>query len=61
MATNNFALEVKNILGLENTNLESQVAKIGLNGPMNNRVKVKNIFWVYSWQLATLLLRSMPY
>ena len=61
MATNNFALEVKNILGLENTHLESQVAKIGLNGPMNNRVKVKNIFWVYSWQLATLLLRSMPY
>ena len=33
MATNNFALEVKNILGLENTHLESQVAKIGLNGP----------------------------
>ena len=40
MATNNFALEVKNILGLESTHLESQVAKIGLNDPMNNRVKV---------------------
>ena len=61
MTTSNFAFEVKDILGLESTHLESQVAKIGLNGPMNNRVKVKNIFWVYSWQLATLLLRSMPY
>ena len=61
MATSNFAFEVKDILGLESTHLESRVAKIGLNGPMNNRVKVKNIFWVYSWQLATLLLRSMPY
>ena len=61
MAASNFALEVKDILGLESTHLESQVAKIGLYGPMNNRVKVKNIFWVYSWQLATLLLRSRPY
>ena len=61
MATSNFAFEVKDILGLESTHLENQVAKLGLNGPMNNRVKVKNIFWVYSWQLATLLLRSMPY
>ena len=33
MATSNFALEVKNILGLETTYLESQVAKIGFNGP----------------------------
>ena len=33
MVTSNFAFEVKNILGLENTHLESQVAKIGLNGP----------------------------
>ena len=41
MATNNFALEVENILGLENTHLESQVAKIGLkNGPVTIRVKV---------------------
>ena len=47
MATSNFAFEVKDILGLESTHLESQVAKIGLNGPMNNRAKVKNIFWVY--------------
>ena len=44
MATSNFAFEVKDVLGLESTHLESQVAKIGLNGPMNNRVKVKNIF-----------------
>ena len=40
IATSNFALEVKAILGLESTHLEIQVAKIGLNGPMNNRVKV---------------------
>ena len=40
MATNSFALEVKNILGLENTHLESQVVKIGSNGPMTNRVRV---------------------
>ena len=31
--TNNFALEVKVVLGLESTHLESWVAKIGLNGP----------------------------
>ena len=35
MATNNFAFEVKAILGFENTNLESQVAKIGLNDPLD--------------------------
>ena len=33
MATSNFAFEVKDILGLESTLLESQVVKIGLNGP----------------------------
>ena len=31
--TSNFAFEVKDILGLESTHLESQVAKMGLNGP----------------------------
>ena len=33
MATSNFAFEVKDILDLESTHLESLVAKIGLNGP----------------------------
>ena len=33
IATNNFAFEVKAILGLETTHLETPVAKIGLNGP----------------------------
>ena len=33
IATNNFAFEIKAMLGLESTNLESWVAKIGLNGP----------------------------
>ena len=33
IATNNFDFEVKAILGLESTHLESRVAKIGLNGP----------------------------
>ena len=33
IATNNFAFKVKAILGLESPHLESQVAKIGLNGP----------------------------
>ena len=40
MATSNFAFEIKDILGLESTHLESRVAKIGLNGPTNKRVKV---------------------
>ena len=31
IATNNFAFEVKAILGLESTHLECRVAKIGLN------------------------------
>ena len=35
MATNNFAFEVKAILGLESTHLESKVAKIGLNDPFD--------------------------
>ena len=60
MATSNFAFEVKDILGLESTHLESQ-------SDDKNRVKwpplligskSKTIFGVYSWQLATLLLRS---
>ena len=33
IATNNFTFEVKAILGLESTHLESRVAKIGLKGP----------------------------
>ena len=33
--TNNFAFEVKVILGLESTYLESRVAEIGFNGPHN--------------------------
>ena len=33
IATNNFAFEIKVILGLESTHLEIRVAKIGLNGP----------------------------
>ena len=40
MATNNFAFEVKAILGFESTHQESQMAKIGINGPITNRVKV---------------------
>ena len=35
MATNNFAFEVKALLGFESTHLESQVAKIGLNDPFD--------------------------
>ena len=31
MANNNFAFEIKTILGFKSTHLESQVAKIGLN------------------------------
>ena len=38
--TNNFAFEDMVILGLESTRLDGQVAKIGLNGPMTNRIKV---------------------
>ena len=33
--TNNFAFEVKVILGLESTSLDGQGAKIGLNGPQD--------------------------
>ena len=40
IATSNFAFEIKDILGLESTHLKSRVAKRGLYGPMNNRVKV---------------------
>ena len=35
MATNNFAFEIKAILGFESTHLESQVAKIGLIDPFD--------------------------
>ena len=35
MATNNFAFEVKAILGFESTHLESQLPKIGLNEPLD--------------------------
>ena len=38
--TNNFAFEVKVILGLESTCPDGQGAKTGLNGPMTNMVKV---------------------
>ena len=33
MATSYLAFEVRAIQGLESTHLESQMAKIGLNGP----------------------------
>ena len=36
----NFAFDVKFIIGLESTRPDSQEAKIGLNGPKTNRVKV---------------------
>ena len=45
MATNNFAFEVKATLGLDSSHLENWVAKIGLKGPMTNRVKVQKYFW----------------
>ena len=61
MASSNFAFEVKAILGLESTHLESWVVKTGLNGPIPIELRSRNIFGVYSWQLATLLLRSRPY
>ena len=35
IAINNFAFEVKAILGQESTHLESQVAKIGLNDSLD--------------------------
>ena len=38
--TNNFAFEVKVILGLESTCQDAQGAKIGLNETSKNRVKV---------------------
>ena len=37
---NNFAFQVKVILGLESTHLESRMAKIGLMSPITNMVKV---------------------
>ena len=40
IATNNFAFEVEVILSIKSTQLESRVAKIGLNGPMTNMVMV---------------------
>ena len=41
--TNNFAFEVKAILGFESTCPDNYGAKIRINNPMNNRVKV----WKY--------------
>ena len=35
-----FALEVEDIVGLKSTHLDDQVAKIGLNDPLNDRVKI---------------------
>ena len=35
IATNNFAFEVKAVLGLKSTHLESWVAKIGLNNTLD--------------------------
>ena len=43
--TNNFYLIVKVKLGLENTYLDGQGAKIGLSEPMFNRVKVWRYFY----------------
>ena len=41
MKTNNFAFDVKIILDFQGTCLDGLVAKVGLNGPMTDRVKVK--------------------
>ena len=38
--TNNFTFEVMAMLGFESTRPGGHVVKIGLNGPMTNRVKV---------------------
>ena len=46
--TNNFAFEVKVILGLESTCQDAQGAKIGLNETRKNRVKV----WRYLFGLT---------
>ena len=47
ITTYNFAFEVKAILGLESTHLESQVAKIGLNDPHDLLgLRSNNIFGV---------------
>ena len=43
--TNNFAFEVKAIIGQKSTHLESRVAKIGLNGSMTNKTRVWKYFW----------------
>ena len=39
--TNDYAFEVKVILGLESTLPDYKVAKIGLMAPITNRVKVR--------------------
>ena len=41
----NYAFDVTIILELESTRPDCQVAKIGLNGPMTNRVKVWSYFY----------------
>ena len=33
------------MLGFESTRPGGHVVKIGLNGPMTNRVKVQKLFW----------------
>ena len=38
--TNNFVFDVRDILGLESSCPDGQGAKIGLNSPKTNRVKV---------------------
>ena len=40
IAPNNFAFEVEAIPVLESFHLKNWMGKIGLNGPMTNRVKV---------------------
>ena len=61
METNNFVFKIKVILGLESAPLSCLVAKIGLNGPMPNRVKVwRNILGV-TIEANNFVLRSKPY
>ena len=50
--TNNFAIEAMVILRFESIRPRDHVAKIGLNGPMPNRVEVKNFFGVDSYRLT---------
>ena len=43
--TNIFVFEGMVILGFESTPPCGHVARIGINGPMTNRVKVQKLFW----------------